>query len=260
MQTWSCSNPKATMIIVHGAGEHHRRYEWLAEQWNRQGVEVIMGDLPGQGKTRGKRGHIQSFKQYIDTVYSWYQEAEKSNLPIFILGHSMGGLVVIRTIIEKKLTNVSGVILSSPCLGLAKPPSKFVSIASKAFNYVAPSFSAPSNIRSQNTTRNEEVREQYSTDELRVRKVSIRWYQELLKAIRISHRETDKWNSNLPLLVLQAGDELVTDKNAAKQWFNTIESHEKIYKEWSGLYHELFNEPERNDVFTYAKGFVQQKL
>src|SRR5690625_4840620 len=123
MWTWEVSEPRGVIVIVHGAGEHHGRYKWLAEKWNEHGFEVIMGDLPGQGKSRGKRGHIQSFSQYIDVVGEWIEAARKRNLPILLLGHSMGGLIIIRLLMERAIV-VHGVILSSPCLGLSQPPPK----------------------------------------------------------------------------------------------------------------------------------------
>ncbi len=259
MQIWDCRHPRATIVIVHGAGEHHRRYQWLGEQWNKQGLNVVTGDLPGQGTTRGKKGHIRSFNQYIDTVEQWGNEANKSGLPLFLFGHSLGGLVVIRTLMERKVSGVQGVILSSPCLGLASPPNFVVDVTTKALNRILPSFLAPSNIKPEHNTRNKEIMEQYRNDPLRVKKVSIRWYQELMKAIKISHKQINKF-PNVPLLVMQAGEDYITVKQEARNWFNQLELEEKSYKEWKHFYHEIFNEPEREDVFRYANNFVQQKL
>src|SRR5690625_2767317 len=75
MWKWEVAEPRGVVVMVHGAGEHHARYGWLCENWNKHGFEVIMGDLPGQGKSQGKRGHIQSFNQYIDAVEEWLNEA-----------------------------------------------------------------------------------------------------------------------------------------------------------------------------------------
>ncbi|GAE34218.1 alpha/beta hydrolase [Halalkalibacter akibai] len=255
MWKWEVADPRGVFVIVHGAGEHHGRYQWLAEKWNAHGFDVVMGDLPGQGKTRGKRGHIQSFNQYIDTISEWIDEANTKGLPVFLLGHSMGGLVVIRTLMERNVALVSGVILSSPCLGLSQPPAKTKELASKLIHRIVPTFSSNSGIRSELNTRNEEIRELYIKDELRVTKVSARWYQELSKAMRLALRYPEKF-PNVPLLVLQAGDDYLVNKVDVRDWFNEVGSTEKFYKEWEGLYHEVFNEPEREDVFRYAVGFV----
>ncbi|WP_078555568.1 alpha/beta hydrolase [Bacillus alkalicellulosilyticus] len=258
MLKWEVQQPRGVIVIVHGAGEHQGRYRWVAERWNAAGFHVITGDLPGQGKTRGKRGHIKSFTQYIDTIVSWYTEASKYELPVFLLGHSMGGLASIRTMMKKQLP-FHGVILSSPCLKLKKPPTPVKRWAAKTLHYVLPELQAKSGIQTHNVTRNEQIREEYLKDELRVTKVSLRWYQELTKAMQLSHQEVGKF-PEVPILVMQAGDDYIVDKEATRQWFNALQLEDKSYKEWKGLYHEIFNEPERERVFEYAKSFVELHL
>lgn len=83
MWKWEVTEPRGVVVMVHGAGEHHGRYEWLAKKWNEHGFDVIMGDLPGQGKTRGRRGHIQSFGQYLDAVEEWLDAAREKNFQSF---------------------------------------------------------------------------------------------------------------------------------------------------------------------------------
>ncbi|NEU30011.1 alpha/beta hydrolase [bacterium LRH843] len=255
MWKWEVTEPRGVIVMVHGAGEHHGRYSWLCKKWNNHGFDVIMGDLPGQGKTRGKRGHIQSFNQYLNSVEEWLQEARMKKLPIILFGHSMGGLVVIRTLMERNIELISSVILSSPCLGLTQPPKKQIELASKLIHRLAPSFSASSGIRTELVTRNETIREAYLKDDLRIKKVSVRWYQELNKAMRFAHRYPEKF-PNVPLLILQAGEDFIVNKFDVRDWFDQLALTEKYYKEWDGLYHEVFNEPEREEVFRHAIGFV----
>lgn len=255
MWKWEAEEPRGVIVSVHGAGEHHARYQWLANKWNEHGFDVVMGDLPGQGKTRGRRGHIQSFNQYIETVEEWIEEAKVKQLPILLFGHSMGGLVVIRTLMERPQLLVNGVILSSPCLGLSRPLPKTKELAAKVFHRIVPTFSANSGIRSEDATQNEEVRAAYLRDELRVQRVSIRWYQEIVKAMRLAHRYPENF-PNVPLLVVQAGEDRIVNKYDVRDWFDQLPLTEKYYKEWDGLYHEVFNEPEREEVFRQAIGFV----
>lgn len=70
--------------MVHGAMEHHGRYGWLIEMWRVSGFHVVMGDLPGQGMTtRSRRGHIDSFQEYLIEVKDWIQAAYTFDLPVF---------------------------------------------------------------------------------------------------------------------------------------------------------------------------------
>ncbi len=65
---------------------------------------------------------------------------------------------------------------------------------------------------------------------------------------------------DVPLLVMQAGSDLIVDKKSVKRWFNKLDVSEMHYKEWPELYHELFNEPEREEVFRYTMEFVDSRL
>ncbi|HJV18191.1 MAG TPA: alpha/beta hydrolase [Bacillales bacterium] len=250
---------KAVIVMVHGAMEHHRRYGWLIEMWRISGFHVIMGDLPGQGMTtRSRRGHIDAFDEYIYEVKDWIQAAYRYELPVFLLGHSMGGLISIRLLQEEHL-NLAGVILSSPCLGLVKTPSKFLNMISFGLNVIYPSLRMNSGLTVQMATRNLDVQEADSNDTLYVTKVSIRWYRELTAAMKLAFENLEKVQ-DLPMLLMQGGDDKIVKNASVKEWFNRAPLSEKRFKEWAKCYHEIFNEPEREEVFEYAKDFVNSQL
>jgi lysophospholipase len=250
---------KAVIVMVHGAMEHHRRYGWLIEMWRLAGFHIIMGDLPGQGMTtRSNRGHIDSFDEYIHEVKDWIQAAYQFDLPVFLLGHSMGGLISIR-LMQLESLNLSGVILSSPCLGLIKKPSKPMNLISHVLNIVSPAIRVDSGLTVEMATRNDDVREADLNDTLYVTKVSVRWYRELITAMKLAFEDLEK-TQNIPMLVMQGGEDLIVNKKTVNEWFNLVPLSEKRFKEWPKCYHEIFNEPEREDIFEYAKDFVISQL
>ncbi len=244
---------KGVIVIIHGAAEHHGRYKWLVEMWRLSGYHVVMGDLPGQGTSTRRRGHIKSFDEYIKEVNIWITEAKKFGVPLFLLGHSMGGLVVIRALQEKH-HEIKAVILSSPCLGILFKPNKAIELASKGLNMIAPSFKVDSKLSVEIATRNKSVQELDENDSLYVTKVSVRWYRELIKAMEEAQNQVGKFQQ-VPLLLMQGGEDKIVDKSLVKKWFNKVDLLEKNYKEWKGLYHEIFSEPERDLVFETAKRF-----
>ncbi|GAK00480.1 LOW QUALITY PROTEIN: lysophospholipase [Geomicrobium sp. JCM 19038] len=258
MRIWEAEQAIGVFVIVHGAGEHYGRYTWLIERLNREHFHVIAGDLPGFGRTRGKRGHIDHFEQYIDAVHHWYKEAVTYELPVFLFGHSMGGLSVIRTMMEKQLP-VRGVVLSSPCLALYDPPNKALTAVAKGIHRIVPTFSVKSGIKTDHATRNEDVRSDFHKDELFVHTVSVRWYQEMQKAMKTSLDHAYEF-PNVSLLLLQAGEDYLVEKTASHEWFNRLRIEDRSMREWRGLYHELFNEPEREDVFRFMLYFMWQRL
>jgi lysophospholipase len=250
---------KAVIVMVHGAMEHHRRYGWLIEMWRLSGFHVIMGDLPGQGMTtRSRRGHIDSFDEYIYEIKDWIQAAYQFELPVFLLGHSMGGLASIRLLQEERM-NLAGLILSSPCLGLIQKPSGVLNLLSYGLNRVVPSLRLNSGLTIDMATRNKDVQEADLNDSLYVTKVSVRWYRELVHAIKLAFENQEK-TQDIPMLLMQGGEDKIVNKATVKNWFNQAPLSEKRFKEWPKCYHEIFNEPEREEIFEYAKDFVDSQL
>lgn len=260
MRKWEAMDKaKGVIVIIHGAMEHYRRYGWLKEMWCSSGYHVFMGDLPGQGlSSRRRRGHIDSFDEYILEVKGWIKAAEELKLPIFLFGHSMGGLVSIRLLQEERI-HVYGVILSSPCLGLSKRPPRLLNVLSYGLNFIFPTFKVNSGLTVEMATRNPEVKDFESNDSLYVTKVSVRWYRELVKAMKLAFINIDKVQ-DVPMLVMQGENDKIVNRDDVEDWFNQVSLSEKRYKEWPGLYHEIFSELERNFVFEHAKDFVESQL
>lgn len=260
MRKWEATGTvKGIFVVVHGAMEHHGRYGWLITMLQTSGYHVIAGDLPGQGlSTRSQRGHINSFNEYIEEVSIWVEEAMKEGVPIYLLGHSMGGLTVIRFLQETDYP-IAGVILSSPCLGLAKYPPVPLNAISVGLNWIKPNLKIASNISIEDTSRDEDIIERALNDSLYVQKVSVRWYRELIKSMKLAFDKAGQL-PNVPLLVMQGGDDKIVDKYAVRKWFNSLNTEERMYKEWRDCYHELFNEPEREDIFRFTEGFLQMQI
>lgn len=238
---------QGAVVLVHGAGEHFGRYEWLCGRLNENGYSVYGGDLPGYGRTAGKRGHIDRFTDYFTAVDVWIRAAEKRGRPLYILGHSMGGLVSIRYAMERN-PQVNGMILSSPCLKLYRNVSASLETLVSILNRTLPSIQFASGIRPDDVSRSPEVRKRVTEDPYYSKKVSVRWYKELRQAMETATKETERF-PDLPLLVLQAGQDRVVQAEASRQWAEQVTNKDKQYIEWPGLYHELFNEPEKEAVF-----------
>jgi lysophospholipase len=249
---------KGTIILVHGAFEHSGRYEWLAEKWFNEGFNVLYGDLPGQGMSHGVKGHIESFDEYVYTIHRWIIEAEKINKPLFLLGHSMGGLVIIRYMQEVQPKNVSGVILSSPGLGILKGSSKWLYPISWSLNWLVPKLQIRTRLEPCISTRNKQYHNRHK-DPLFVKRVSIHWFVEFQKAIRQAFQNIHLYPS-VPTIIMQAGNDLLINVKDVRRWFKLLNIPNKRYNEWDNLYHEIFNEPEREEVFHYAKRFVDDVL
>lgn len=249
---------KGTVVLVHGAFEHSGRHEWLARRWQEEGYNCLYADLPAHGEYDGPNGHIDTFNEYIEEVSSWVEEAQTFGKPIFLVGHSMGGLITIRTLEEKQLP-IKGVVLSSPCLGLENPPPKIIQGVSKVLDRIAPQMKFNGNLNPEHVTRGGDMLKRDQQDRLILKKVSVRWFQELNRGMKMALQRIGSY-PQLPTLVMQAGDDKIVDKISSKKWFDQLPIQEKNFKEWEDLYHEIFNDPEKEDVFQYALQFVEKHL
>ncbi|MCB0355660.1 MAG: alpha/beta fold hydrolase, partial [Bdellovibrionales bacterium] len=99
---WKCANPQATVLITHGLAEHSECYKELAEDLNRLNYQVIVYDLRGHGRSEGKRGVIKEFDYFCHDLASFAEFCKREfseNLPLFLFGHSMGGLITAKTLL-----------------------------------------------------------------------------------------------------------------------------------------------------------------
>ena len=127
---YQAESERARMVIAHGLGEHSGRYGNVVERVLPKGFSVWVPDHRGHGQSGGKRGHILNFVQYLTDLRSMIELAKKDipgEIPCFLLGHSMGGLIALY-FAQRYPELIDGVVASSPCLGMVIeiPPVKKV--------------------------------------------------------------------------------------------------------------------------------------
>ena len=169
----------------------------------------------------------------------------------------MGGLIAVRMLQKMKL-EIAGLILSSPTFALKYTPSKVSHLLSSSLNKVAPEHRFTFGFPIEKATRNEEVIEIDREDSINVTRVSVRWYREILLAMK--QMALNKQFPDIPLLLIQGGNDFLADTQVAKKWFLELDLLEMHYKEWPQCYHELFNEPERDEIFAYTESFTRNRL
>jgi len=245
---WPAANPVAAVVLVHGTGEHHGRYAHVARYLNERGWDVYTGDLPGYGQSPGKRGHIDSFSRYIETVHQWTKEAveQSDGRPVYLMGHSLGGLIVTRYVqTQATASKLSGIILTSPCLELVLKVPEWKKRLAKVLDRIWPSLALSNGISPDMVSRDAEVQDLYKRDPLNCHKVSVRWFEELHRAMGQAWEEANKLD--LPILILQAGDDLLVDARAVERFADRIQA-EKEFHLFPHLRHEVLNEPEKEQV------------
>lgn len=249
---------KAVIVIIHSAYEHHLRYAWQIKQWRGAGFQVVMGDLPGHGKNAvNTTAHNESFAEYEKAVNEMLDVAIDLELPVFIVAHGLGATVAINYL-STHMVEVAGVVYTSPWLHLVRTPSK-LSSALSGLSKITSQMKIKHEIKIEDLTRNPEVIELERDDEFYKPLITIGWYKELQAYMKQATVGKQKY-PDIPTFVQTAGHDLISDKEASKNWLKQQDLHDYRFKEWKEANHDLFQEPERDDVFTNSHLFIKSVL
>ena len=264
-RSWLPPNPVGVIIVTHGLAEHGGRYQQTAEYFAAHGWAVYAGDLRGHGRSPDVPGagrvHVERFTDYFMDVDAFSNLAleHHADLPLFLLGHSMGGLITIRYILRSR-GPLAGAIVSSPALGTHpdfKPPALLRFLVS-VLDRLAPRLRFPSDLDTNAISRDPEVVQAYLDDPLVSQKVSARWYAEILRSMKRAHEEAPGLQT--PVLLMQSGADRLVDPAAPARWADLAPPGQVELVHWDGLYHEMFNEPERLQVRRRALDWLLQRM
>ncbi len=249
-QTWLPDGEiKAAILLIHGLGEHSGRYINLVNRLVPLGYAIYAVDHMGHGKSDGVRKHIKTFSDFSDTIDIFLERVKEWHgpNPLFVLGHSMGGLIVSHYLLKNQ-TLFAGAILSAPALKVSDGVPKLKIIMGKLLAVLLPKFGILP-INPTKISRDPAVVQSYLDDPLIYKgQTSARLASELVNAMQRVHAAAA--TITLPILILQGTEDAIVHPDGALELFDTIGSTDKTYKSYTGLYHEVFNEPEKDQVFT----------
>ena len=245
LREWIRDDGIANLIIVHGVGEHSGRYIHVADYFFDKGFNIFTCDLVGHGKSDGLRTHVKSIKDYHKSVDFMINRVNNSK-PIFIFGHSMGGLIVLNYSVNTKNPRVNGVIISSPYIkeAIAVPAWKY--IMGRAMSVVYPKLRFETGLKGELVCRDKKILAEYDADELNCSSVTAGWYMAMVHAREEIRDNIDKFN--YPCCIMQAGNDIVAEPKAVKEYYDALVMKDKSFKLYEGYYHELVNDPERDIV------------
>ncbi len=241
--------PAAVLAVVHGYGEHGGRYGYLVEAVVPLGYAVHVYDLRGHGRSPGRRGHISAFSDYVQDTGAFLQAVgagEGAEAPVYLLGHSLGGLIA-ATYVEERPGGLAGLILSSPFLRLRLPVPGVKRLAASALSRLAPARDVGNTLPASGLSHDPEVVAAYTSDPLNHHVATARWAAEVLAAQRAALAAAPRLR--LPLLVMYGDADPIADPAATRKLFAAAGSTDKRERCYAGFYHELFNETGRAAVF-----------
>jgi acylglycerol lipase len=249
-QGWQTEqNPKGSICLVHGLGEHSGRYTYWAELLNKAGYSVISYDLRGHGKSEGQRGHVDSFEDYLKDTDVLLGEANKryTGVPRFLYGHSMGALIVTDYVLVR-IPQLNGVIVTALPIQAALQKQKVKIFLSKVLGTLVPKMTIASGLAPATISKDPEVVTKYVNDPLVHNKVTTGWGKSSLETITWVSQHAKEWR--LPVLFMHGEDDQLAYKEGCEEIACKIEGDCTV-KIWPGLLHEVHNEPEKQEVFDF---------
>lgn len=252
------ANARSEVLIAHGFGEHSGRYGALMDHLTSHGYSVAAYDHRGHGLSDGLPGHVESFDEYdadLDRMLASLRSRNPSR-PLYLIAHSMGGLIALRYL-ARRSDAVAAAVISAPLIGVAVPVPAHKRMIAKVGARVAPRLRLANEINPSHLSRDPEVGRAYAADPLVNRKVSPKWFAEATRAMQ----EVVEWAPQIktPLLVMHGTEDRLASVDDTKRMFEHAGSPDKELVIYSGFYHELFNEPEKQEVFERATEWLAKR-
>jgi len=240
------------VLIVGGLAEHLGRYEHVVAALADAGWRVTVLEPRGHGESGGARGHVQRWEDYLRDFET---AAEAIGRPHYLVGHSMGGQIALHASMRGLGPGVLGLALSNPNVAVALRAPVVKVLAARLLSRVWPGLALPNELDAASICRDPDVVRAYREDPLVYSTITPRWYTEMLASQRYIAQHAA--SCEVPLLMMLGDGDQICDWRAS----------ERLAGEWGGpsqvslypgLYHELFNEPERAQVLDELSSWLAQ--
>ena len=249
---------KAVLAVVHGFGEHSGRYGNVVDCFAPKGYAVYSFDHRGHGRSPGPRGFINSFTEFRGDVKAFLEfiHEQEPNRPVFLLGHSMGGLVVLEYVLHHP-EGLVGVIASGPLL--AQPPiSPLLAGLSKVLSSILPRLSLAAGLDTTALSRDEAVVQAYENDPLVHGLGTPRMATELTKAFEWTHAHAA--DLSIPCLIVHGSADRLTPPEGSRIFYENVTFGDKERKVYEDYYHEVFNDVGKEQVLADVEAWVERRL
>lgn len=255
-QCWLPSNkPRAILLVVHGLAEHSGRYLNLVNHFVPRSYAVYSFDYRGHGKSPGLPGYVDRFSDYINDLQAFGDMVRKNHHDsrLFLVGHSIGGTIAI-TYATQHQDELDGLVVSGATLQVGASVSPVMIMAARVLSCLLPKAGLDI-IDATAISRDQNVVAAYTNDPLVYRgKIRARLGAEIIKAIQKLPLQMAR--INLPILIMHGSADRLSDPSGSQILYQRVSSSDKTLKLYDGCYHEIFNEPERQQVFADMEAWL----
>jgi acylglycerol lipase len=245
---------RALVVIVHGAHEHSARYAHVGARLTAAGFAAYAADHRGHGRSDGRRGNIERMALIVADLSSFVRFALERHpgLPVFMVGHSLGGLIALHWVTEPGVTEfgalLQGLVVSGPAVRPVASSALLRRLAG-VLSTVVPNLGVVALDADQKISRDPEVVRAYQEDPLVYRgKLKARTGAEILATMESLPARLPRLS--MPLLLLHGTADQICAPAGSVMVRESVSAPDTTLLQYPGLYHELFNEPERNQILT----------
>ncbi|MFW9974039.1 MAG: alpha/beta hydrolase [Candidatus Thorarchaeota archaeon] len=251
--------PRALVVALHGLGSHAGDMKSIGEYLSDRGIAVFAPDMRGFGHYSGIKGHVMSFEEYVEDIQNLIMQVKDQylNKITYLFGASLGAINAIRYV-AKYPRVVDGLLLQCPAvsqnlnIGIGK---RFVG---NLFSLLNVKRYVDVDIDYADVSRSPENIEKLEKDPLRVNLVTPRFGIEALKASKDAFRASSV--IRMPVIIQQAGADKLVIPEKSKEFFDNLSSSDKTWKLYEGLYHQLHEEPEKEQVLGDLYSWLDKRL
>lgn len=257
-RSWQAQGtPRAVMILVHGFNAHSGYMKWPGEQLSANGFACYALDLRGRGNSEGERFYVEEFSDYLGDVHKLVEIARSENpgLPVYVLGHSAGGVIATSYVYEHQ-EDISGLVCESFAFDVGLP--HLVQLALQGVGYLAPHLHVFS-LNNADFSRDPAHVERMNNDPLIAKESQpAETASEMLKAAE--RLKENMPNFNVPVFIIHGTEDKATRPEGSQYFYDHAGSTDKTLKLYEGHYHDLLADVDRDIVMADIFAWLDERV
>ena len=249
---------KAVLINLHGLGDHSGLYPTLASHFPAHSIALYAYDMRGNGRSPGQRAYLRGWHEYRGDLHAFLERVRKweGDLPLFVLGNSLGGLVVLDYALHYP-AGLSGVIAAAPPLGEVGVPPMLMTLG-RVMSRIWPRFSLEVGMDLSGLARDPAVVNTVLADPLFHRRGTARLSTEVTAAIRRVQARAE--TLSVPLLILHGSDDRMVTPEGSRRFVSRVEHSDRELREYPGAYHGLFADMGHEEVLKDVERWLASRI
>jgi alpha-beta hydrolase superfamily lysophospholipase len=262
MQGWEPQGkPKAVVCLIHGLSEHTGRYAHVGKAFNDAGYTLFGFDLRGHGRSGGPRGHFPSLDVVMQDIQQFvnFQRQNNPNLPLFLYGHSLGGLLTLAYALQHG-EGLKGVIVTGAALRSPLQDQKAKVALANVLGSLFPKLTLASGLENAAISHDEDFVQKYVNDPLVSNKASLGLGKTAMSAIDLCFARATEFEP--PLLIMHGTVDKITSASGSEDFARLAgeTNRDVTLKLWDGMYHEVHNEIGKEEVIWTMIGWMDKHL